>query len=245
MGQDVEFVQPTVKSGAVSVGNVSALNRPSPVVSEKLVQSDSCALEPIEITKPIEISQFSEMLIRAVDVTGSLFLFLLMTPVILFTVLLVKLTSYGPVLYRQQRVGKAGKIFVLYKFRTMVDGAEKHTGPVLAAKDDGRVTPVGRILRCTRIDELPQLFNVIRGDMSLVGPRPERPFFVSRHTALRGVRLTVKPGITGLAQIRAFYDLKPEHKLKYDSLYIQNRSLLLNLLILLQTIPVIFLKKGW
>ncbi len=93
--------------------------------------------------------------------------------------------------------------------------------------------------------ELPQIYNVLRGDMSLVGPRPERAFFVERHKALQGVRLSVKPGLTGLAQVRSYYDLKPAHKVKYDYLYIQNRSLLLNISILLQTIPALFAKKGW
>jgi len=134
---------------------------------------------------------------------------------------------------------------MLYKFRSMINGAERHVGPVWAAKDDDRVTAIGKMMRKMRIDELPQLFNVLRGDMSLVGPRPERPFFIERHRALQGVRLAVKPGITGLAQIRAFYDLKPEHKIKYDYLYIQKRSVLLNLSILLKTIPVVIRKTGW
>jgi len=116
---------------------------------------------------------------------------------------------------------------------------------VWAAKDDQRITPLGRILRRTRLDELPQLYNILRGDMSLVGPRPERPYFVQRHKALQGARLAVKPGLTGLAQVRSFYDLKPAHKVKYDYLYIQKRSLLLNVYILLRTIPVLFTKKGW
>ncbi len=118
-------------------------------------------------------------------------------------------------------------------------------GPVLAKQDDPRVTKMGKVLRTTRFDELPQLFNVLRGQMSLVGPRPERPHFVKLHGALQGLRLAVKPGLTGLAQIRNFYDLHPKHKIKYDFLYIQRRSLLLNVYILLQTIPVIFSKKGW
>jgi lipopolysaccharide/colanic/teichoic acid biosynthesis glycosyltransferase len=149
------------------------------------------------------------------------------------------------VLYTQERVGKAGQVFTLYKFRTMIDGAENHVGPVWAAKEDGRVTRVGRILRRMRLDELPQLYNILVGDMSLVGPRPERPFFVERHEALQGVRLSVKPGLTGLAQIRSFYDLKPAHKARYDNLYIQHRSLLLNVYILLLTIPVVLTRKGW
>ncbi|MCX5643957.1 MAG: sugar transferase [Phycisphaerae bacterium] len=159
--------------------------------------------------------------------------------------LLIKITSTGPVFYRQERVGQGGKVFTLGKFRTMIDDAEKHVGPVWATKDDDRVTPVGRILRRMRIDELPQIYNVLRGDMSLVGPRPERPFFVERHKALQGTRLAVKPGLTGLAHVRSHYDLKPTHKGKYDCLYIQNRSFLLNIYILLQTIPVLFAQKGW
>jgi lipopolysaccharide/colanic/teichoic acid biosynthesis glycosyltransferase len=186
-----------------------------------------------------------EFLIRLLDVVGSLGILICALPAMLVTAVLVKLTSPGPVLYRQERVGKDGKLFDLYKFRTMVNDAERHVGPVWASKDDARVTRVGRILRRTRLDELPQLFNILRGDMSLVGPRPERPFFVQRHKALQGVRLAVKPGLTGLAQVRSFYDLKPAHKVKYDYLYIQNRSFFLNIYILLQTIPVLFAKKGW
>ena len=194
---------------------------------------------------PAITSSASEKFIRIFDLIASLFLILLSSPLMLFTMFLVKATSSGPFLYLQKRVGQSGKIFTLCKFRTMINNAEEQTGPVWAVKDDDRVTFVGKILRRTRLDELPQLFNVLNGDMSLVGPRPERPYFVRRHSALQGVRLAVKPGITGLAQIRAFYDLKPEHKLKYDWLYIQKRSLLLNIYILLQTIPVVFLKRGW
>lgn len=186
-----------------------------------------------------------ELLMRALDVVGALFILVCTLPFMAIAAVAIKLTSRGPVLYRQERVGKGGKLFSLYKFRTMVDDAEKHVGPVLASKNDDRVTPVGRILRRTRLDELPQLYNILRGDMSLVGPRPERPFFVQRHKALQGVRLVVKPGLTGLAQVRSFYDLKPAHKVKYDYIYIQNRSLLLNIYILLQTVPVLFAKKGW
>lgn len=132
----------------------------------------------------------------------------------------------------------------MYKFRTMINDAEEQLGPVLAAENDLRVTKVGRFLRNTRFDELPQLLNVILGQMSLVGPRPERPHFVKAHKALRELRLAVKPGLTGLAQIRSFYDLSPKHKIKYDYLYIQQRSLLLNLYILVKTIPVVLSGRG-
>jgi len=186
-----------------------------------------------------------EPLIRLFDMVGSLVIFILSLPLILAVALLVKLTSRGPVLYRQERVGKDGKVFTLYKFRTMVNNAERHLGPVLAVQGDNRVTPIGRVLRRIRLDELPQLYNILRGEMSLVGPRPERPYFVARHKVLQGLRLSVKPGLTGLAQVRGVYDLKPTHKAKYDYLYIQRRSLLLNVYIVLLTIPVLFARKGW
>ncbi len=189
--------------------------------------------------------QAAEFLIRLLDVFGSLFILTLTLPVMAVAGILVRITSGKPVLFRQERVGLGGRVFTLYKFRTMINDAEKDIGPVWAARDDDRVTPIGRILRKIRIDELPQLYNILRGDMSLVGPRPERPFFVDRHKALQGTRLAVKPGLTGLAQIRGFYDLKPAHKVKYDYLYIQRRSFLLNLYILLRTIPALFTKMGW
>lgn len=190
-------------------------------------------------------SRTVEFLIRLLDITGSLCILTCAFPAMFVAAVLVKLTSRGPVFYRQERVGRSGRVFELYKFRTMINDAERHVGPVWASKDDERVTPVGRVLRRTRMDELPQLYNILCGHMSLVGPRPERPFFVQRHKALQGVRLAVKPGLTGLAQIRSFYDLKPAHKVKYDYLYIQKRSLLLNIYILLQTVPVLFTKQGW
>jgi len=187
----------------------------------------------------------TELLIRLLDVVGALAGLILASPVILVTVLLIRVTAGKPVFFRQERVGLRGKLFTLYKFRTMINDAEKHVGPVWASRNDERVTPVGRILRKTRFDELPQLYNILRGDMSLVGPRPERPFFVERHKTLQGIRLAVKPGLTGLAQIRGLYDLTPAHKVKYDCLYIQKRGLLLNLYIILRTIPALFTKMGW
>ncbi len=192
-----------------------------------------------------EKQDMQEFLMRSLDTVGSILILLISIPVITLISLLIKISSPGPLFYKQQRVGKDGKIFTLYKFRTMVKDAEKELGPVLASRDDPRVTKVGKILRTTRLDELPQLLNVLRGDMSLVGPRPERLHFVKQHKALHELRLAVKPGLTGLAQIRSFYDLKPRHKIKYDYLYIQRRSLLLNLYILIKTIPIVLSKKGW
>jgi lipopolysaccharide/colanic/teichoic acid biosynthesis glycosyltransferase len=184
-------------------------------------------------------------LIRLLDIAGSLTILICALPVMCLAALLIKLGSRGPVLYKQERVGKDGSLFTLFKLRTMINDAEKHIGPVWAVKDDDRITPVGRILRRMRLDELPQLYNVLRGEMSLVGPRPERPYFVARHKALQGVRLSVKPGLTGLAQVRSTYDLKPTHKAKYDYLYIQRRSLFLNIYILMHTIPVLLARRGW
>lgn len=186
-----------------------------------------------------------EFLMRALDIAGSVSIFATTMPMMAGAALLIKMSSPGPVLYRQTRVGKNGAIFTLYKFRTMVNNAEEHTGPVWAEENDSRVTPIGRFLRKTRLDELPQLFNVLCGDMSLVGPRPERPYFVSHFKVLQGTRLAVKPGVIGLAQVRSRYNLKPEHKIKYDFLYIKRRSLFLNIYVLLKTIPILFSKNGW
>jgi len=185
-----------------------------------------------------------EFLIRSIDIIGSLVILVVSLPLTVFAAILIKLTSEGSVIYKQERIGKDGKIFTLYKFRTMINDAEKQLGPVLATENDPRVTKIGRFLRDTRLDEIPQLLNVILGQMSLVGPRPERPYFVKHHKALMEIRLAVRPGLTGLAQIRNAYDLHPNHKIKYDYLYIQRRSLLLNLYILAKTIPVVLLKKG-
>ena len=192
-----------------------------------------------------EKRDIEEFLMRGLDIAGSILALLFSMPAMILISLLIKISSSGPVFYSQQRVGKDGKLFMLYKFRTMVVDAEKEIGPVLANRNDPRVTKVGKFLRAIRLDELPQLINVLKGDMSLVGPRPERPHFVKEHKALHELRLAVKPGLTGLAQIRSFYDLKPQHKIKYDYLYIQKRSLLLNLYILIRTIPAVFSRKGW
>ncbi len=192
-----------------------------------------------------EKRDMEEFLMRCLDIAGSIFILIVSTPLIIVISLLTKISSPGSVFYKQKRVGKDGRLFILFKFRTMVEDAEKEVGPVLASRDDPRVTRVGKFLRATRLDELPQLINVMIGDMSLVGPRPERPHFVKKHKTLHELRLAVKPGLTGLAQIRSFYDLKPRHKIKYDYLYIQKRSLLLNLYILIRTIPAIFSRKGW
>ena len=190
-------------------------------------------------------SDLDEFFIAVLDISASLILFVLTIVPMLFISILLKLTSRGEVIYKQERVGKDGKTFILYKFRTMVKDAEKMSGFTPATCDDPRVTKIGKILRTTRFDELPQLFNILQGKMSLVGPRPENLHRVHTHKVLQGIRLAVKPGLTGLAQVKNVYDLHPKHKVKYDYLYIQRRSLKLNIDIMLRTIPVVFSKKGW
>lgn len=195
--------------------------------------------------KVIGVSDAQILLMRLLDLIGAIAGLVVLCPILAVVALVVRLDSKGPAIYKQRRVGERAKIFTLYKFRTMVVHAETNWGFKPAGEDDERVTRVGKVLRKTRLDELPQLFNVIRGDMSLVGPRPENLYRVNLHQALRGPRLAVKPGITGLAQIRSLYDLKPDHKIKYDYLYIQKRSVMLNLYILMMTIPVVIKKTGW
>ncbi len=171
-------------------------------------------------------------------------------PLMALTGLLIKLESPGPVLYRQERVGQGGRPFTILKFRSMCVDAEKDGKPRWAGQNDSRVTLVGRFIRRTRIDELPQIFNVFFGDMSFVGPRPERPYFVQDLTQkipYYGVRHTVKPGITGWAQVRYPYGATDEdamHKLQYDLYYVKNHSLFLDLMILFQTVQVVVWGKG-
>ena len=171
-------------------------------------------------------------------------------PVMIVVALLVRLTSRGPVLFRQTRVGFGGKLFELYKFRSMYQDAEAATGPVWATKDDPRITPLGRWLRKLRLDELPQFFNVVRGDMVLVGPRPERPEFceiLEKHLPFFGLRHMVKPGITGWAQINHAYADTIEDtaiKLEYDLYYIRHVAPSLDAYIIFHTIKVMLLSRG-
>ncbi len=187
---------------------------------------------------------------RILDMISSVVLCIIASPVILLTALLVKLTSKGPILYSQTRVGKDGKHFEIYKFRTMKIDAEKETGPVWAAANDNRLTSIGGFLRKAHIDELPQIINVFKGDMSLIGPRPERPVFVTQFKeAIPGYeeRLSIKPGITGLAQVWHRYDETIEDvkkKLKYDLLYIKKMCLWSDINITLRTIRVILTGEG-
>jgi exopolysaccharide biosynthesis polyprenyl glycosylphosphotransferase len=172
---------------------------------------------------------------------------LVLAPVMLVVALAVKFTSRGSVLYRQQRVGERGRPFTIVKFRTMFEWAEQQSGPVLAEARDTRVTPVGRFLRRTRLDEIPQLGNVLVGHMSLVGPRPERPVFVKEHLRRSPAyerRFLLKPGMSGLAQVYGRYDLDVREKLKFDLAYVANVSFPLDLKILLLTLKVSLTGRG-
>jgi lipopolysaccharide/colanic/teichoic acid biosynthesis glycosyltransferase len=216
----------------------------------------------------IQPRERSELLNRAVNVTLAGLALVLLSPVMLVLALLVKLTSVGPVIYTQTRVGMdrrsrrtsaiverrraddGGKTFTIYKFRTMCVEAEGATGAVWAQAADPRVTPIGRVLRQFRLDELPQLWNVVRGDMNIVGPRPERPsIFAKLRTDIAEYpnRQRTRPGITGLAQISQHYDTcldDVRRKVQYDLEYIQRQGIAEDMRIMLKTLPVVLFRKG-
>lgn len=180
---------------------------------------------------------------RVFDLLLSLIGIVILSPLMIVVAALIRLTSSGKVFYVQERVTCKDKVFRMYKFRTMREDAEKDTGPVISGRHDPRVTAVGRFLRKFRIDEIPQLFNVLKGDMSIVGPRSERPYFVEQYEKEIPEymqRYVVKAGITGYAQILGNYDTSTENKLRYDLIYIKNYSLLLDLKLMFQTVKVVF-----
>ena len=187
---------------------------------------------------------------RAFDIVVALLLLLLALPVMLLTAILIAFEDGLPVFYRQERVGLDGRLFDVIKFRSMRSDAESDGKPRWAATDDDRVTRVGRIIRKLRIDELPQLYNVLAGDMSMVGPRPERPFFVdqlTRDIPFYAVRHSVKPGLTGWAQVSYQYGSTIEdsvQKLQYDLYYVKNHTLFLDIVILFHTVGVVLTGKG-
>ena len=187
---------------------------------------------------------------RILDIVLALAVFAVSWPAMLLTALFVRLDSPGPVLFRQERCGHHGRPFTLLKFRSMRADAEASSGPVWAQSDDPRITKFGKFIRKTRLDELPQVFNILLGDMSMVGPRPERPHFVdslAQEIPYFNQRHIVKPGLTGWAQINYPYGNTVEdskHKLQYDLFYIKHQSLLLDLSILFSTIKTVVLRKG-
>ena len=205
---------------------------------------------PLIEVLPEPMPAWEESTKRLIDITVSTIVLLIGLPAWIAVAVLIRLTSAGPAIYRQKRVGQHGRLFTMYKFRTMHDDAEAHTGPVWAQENDPRYTPIGRWLRKTRLDEIPQFWNVLKGDMSLVGPRPERPFFVERLASeipLYNRRHRVKPGITGWAQVKWKYDTSLDdvrQKVKYDLFYIENVNLRMDFKILFRTIRTTLMGRG-
>lgn len=205
---------------------------------------------PLIDIMPELMPEWEKKLKRISDVTISFIILVITLPLSFLVALLIKLDSKGPVFFKQDRIGMNSKIFKIYKFRSMYVDAEKSTGPVWSTKDDPRVTRVGKIIRKLRIDEIPQMFNVLKGEMSLVGPRPEREYFVeqlAQQLPYYKRRLKVRPGITGWAQVKHKYDESIEDvkvKLRYDLFYIENMSLRMDIKILARTILVVLFGKG-
>jgi sugar transferase (PEP-CTERM system associated) len=195
-------------------------------------------------------SDLSRVIKRLIGLTLSSVMLITLSPFLILVALLIKLDSPGPVLFSQKRVGEVGKIFTLHKFRSMRADAEKESGPVWATEADPRITRVGRIIRKLRIDELPQLWNVFRGEMSFVGPRPERQFFVEKlkkTIPYYNERFSVKPGVTGWAQIMYPYGATEKdalEKLKYDLYYIKNMSIAFDLMVIFHTVKIVLLGRG-
>lgn len=180
---------------------------------------------------------------RGIDLMLAVTFSLILIPITILVILLIKITSPGPIIYKQERVGKNNKLFVLYKFRTMV---KKHDGPLWTTEKDNRLTPIGKILRKTHLDEIPQLLNMIKNDISFIGPRPERTELVNMYEKIPyyEIRHTVKPGLTGWAQIYYKPSVSVEEaqkKLEYDLYYIKNRSLILDFIIVFKTIKHLFM----
>jgi sugar transferase (PEP-CTERM system associated) len=212
-------------------------------------------IESLKVSWLIYGHGFRQSMLRAIvkrcfDVLVSALLLVIAIPCLAIAALLIAVEGGGPVIYRQERVGYRGQTFTVYKLRSMSQDAEKDGRPAWATVDDSRVTKVGRWIRRSRIDELPQLVNVLKGEMSFVGPRPERPEFVAMLTEqipFYAVRHSVKPGLTGWAQVRYSYGATVEQsvrKLEYDLYYVKNHTLLLDLIILLETVRVVLLGEG-
>lgn len=183
---------------------------------------------------------------RILDIGLSLIGLIIGIPLVIIFGILIKLEDKGPIIYKQERVGKHGKLFNVYKLRSMRVDAEKY-GAQWAQDNDPRILKVGNFIRKTRIDEIPQLFNILKGDMSIVGPRPERPMFTMQfNDDIDGFinRLLVKPGLTGWAQVNGGYEMTPEEKLKWDIDYIQSRNIFIDIRIIFRTVKVVLTGEG-
>lgn len=219
------------------------------VITGQVLTNQLYGFPLIEIL-PQLMPQWEKVVKRTGDFMTALAGLILFLPAGLLLAGLIRIDSKGPVFYMQERVGKNGRHFRIVKFRSMVADAEKHSGPVWAVKKDPRITRTGRLMRKLRLDEVPQLFNVLTGDMSLVGPRPERPYFVeklSKIFPLYARRLRIQPGITGWAQVKGGYDTSLEDvkkKIEYDLYYLENMSLRMDLKIILSTLYVVLRGKG-
>lgn len=237
--------------GKCSGSNVKVKIRPDmyDIISGQARTNQIYGFPLIEIT-PQLMQPWERIVKRLMDIAVSLFILALGLPFWLLIALAIKLTSKGPVFYTQERVGKNGQVFRMVKFRSMLSDAEAHSGPRWADKDDPRVTPVGRILRRMHLDEVPQFLNILEGSMSLIGPRPERPFFVEqfvKEIPLYRRRLNVRPGLTGWAQVKHRYDASMEdvrQKLRFDLYYIENMSVRMDIKILIHTFFRMIMGRG-
>ncbi|HID92499.1 MAG TPA: sugar transferase [bacterium (Candidatus Stahlbacteria)] len=184
------------------------------------------------------------LLKRLIDIIGSLIILVILAPILGLTMIFVKMDSKGPVFLKQKRVGKNGDLFLMYKFRTMIPNAAEIGLGYEIAEDDPRLTRIGKFLRRWSLDEIPQLINVLKGDMGLVGPRPALPHQVDKYSKFERIRLNVKPGITGWAQVNGRNLLSWKERINLDVWYVENWSLWLDLKILLSTVRVVLLKEG-
>jgi len=205
---------------------------------------------PLIDIMPQLMREWEKKLKRLIDIVISVLFIILSSPFTIFTIIAIKFESKGPVIYKQERSGLNGKPFQIYKFRSMFQDAEKKSGPIWSTKDDPRITKVGKFIRKVRIDEIPQMINILKGEMSFVGPRPERPVFVeqlAKEIPLYKRRLKVRPGLTGWAQVKHKYDESVEDvktKLRYDLFYIENISIRMDFIIIFRTIFVVLFGKG-
>lgn len=221
-----------------------------PKISDILLRSsDELTLfdTPLLLSRNIGLTIEQQWAKRLEDIVVALIMLVIFSPIFILAALGIKLSDGGPVFYRQERLTKDAQRFLIYKFRTMVVDAEKLSGPVLASENDPRIFPVGRLLRATRMDELPQILNILKGDMSVVGPRPERPELaaeIEQEIPEFAYRLKVKAGLTGYAQVYGKYNTTAYDKLKLDLMYIRQYSLLLDLKLIILTPKIMFLKES-